>query len=171
MPKPRLGGGFARFHQTLDFGRFRSACCGEVVTALQVQPELGRAAEVPRETQRGVCGDTAPSTYDFIEPGRIDGEAPGELIDAQAKRLQQFLFADFAGMNGGRVSSFFGIAGSFFRMVVRDFDPKGVRFGPDEADAVLIVDLSDCPDPPAGAYATAPVAAAAGAADSMTAGD
>lgn len=63
---------------------------------LQVEPELGRGAEVARQAQGRVRGDGAATEGNLVEAGAGHLDGVGQLVDAQTHRLQEFLAQDFA---------------------------------------------------------------------------
>src|SRR5690606_8204762 len=70
-----------------------------LIVALQVDPELGRRAEVPSEPQRRVCGDPPLAVHDLIDPPGRDADRHGELVLRDAEAPDEVLPADFARVN------------------------------------------------------------------------
>src|SRR5690606_25903858 len=70
-----------------------------LIVALQVDPELGRRAEVPREPQRRVCGDPPLAVHDLIDPPGRDAERHGELVLRDAEAPDEILQEDLARVN------------------------------------------------------------------------
>src|SRR5690606_17150810 len=72
----------------------------EVVVALQVDPELGRRAEVPREPQSRVGADAALSVHDLVDAPRRHPDRHGYLVLADSERHKEVLHEHFAGVDG-----------------------------------------------------------------------
>src|SRR5690606_18247430 len=70
-----------------------------LIVALQVDPELGRRAEVPREPQRRVCGDPPPAVHDLVDPPGRDADRHGELVLRDAEALDEVLHEDLTRVN------------------------------------------------------------------------
>lgn len=74
---------------------------GDLVLALQVEPELRPVAEVAAEAHRGVCGHAAPPVQDVGDPARRHAEVEGEAVRAQATRFELAL-QEPSGVRDGR---------------------------------------------------------------------
>src|SRR5690606_33306848 len=88
--------------QDVPFQRFAGALsAGDValIVALQVDPELSRRAEVPREPQRRVCGDPPLAVHDLVDPPGRDADRHGELVLCDAEALDEVLHEDLARVN------------------------------------------------------------------------
>ena len=101
----------------------------ELVTALQVDPELRRGAEVLRESQRGICGDPPLAVHDLVDSARRHADRHGELVLRDPKPSMK---------SSMRTSP--GWIGSILSVVVNDLHllRPGVR--PHETDPPLVFD-------------------------------
>src|SRR5690606_13839173 len=70
-----------------------------LIVALQVDPELGRRAEVPSEPQRRVCGDPPLSVHDLIDPPGRDADRFVALVLRDPEVLDEILEEDLARVN------------------------------------------------------------------------
>ena len=107
----------------------------EVVSRLQVEPEPVGRREVSGQPQRGVCGDPALAADDLVDPpwGDTDGDSQPLLGDLQ--RDEELLEENLPGWIGAMVA----MCVCLLLVVVDDFDVVGAGWGPDEADAPLLV--------------------------------
>src|SRR5690606_36459007 len=71
----------------------------ELIVALQVDPELGRRAEVPREPQRRVCGDPPLAVHNLVDPPGRDANRHSELVLCDAEALDEVLHEDLTRVN------------------------------------------------------------------------
>jgi hypothetical protein len=72
-------------------GDFRAAVAldqGDLVLALEVEPELRPVAEVATQAHRRVSRDPAPSVQDVGDPAGGHAEVEGEPIGAQTTRFE-----------------------------------------------------------------------------------
>jgi len=106
---------------------------------LEVEPALRRSSEISGKPEGGIGRDAAAAAHDFIQPGGIDGQSLGELVDAHVPGLQNVFPDDLAGMNGGNG---FGIVVLLLVIVYDLYFCGVVGFVPDKADPVLIVNLN-----------------------------
>ncbi len=75
----------------LDAGRQVVLGNVEIVVHLETQPETGRISEIPGESERRVCRDTASPVHDFVDSSRGDAQIIAKLILADAQRLEKLL--------------------------------------------------------------------------------
>src|SRR6185437_11857970 len=77
------------------FGRF-----GQIVTVLEIQPELGRGPEVASQPQCGVRGDAALAAHDVVDARRWDIEFARESPGRKLEGLHELGLQDLSGMEG-----------------------------------------------------------------------
>ena len=70
----------------------------EIVSGLQIHPQLGGGAERFGQVQRRVRRDAALAFDQFVQPCTRPAEFPGKLRLRNAGRLQEFFEQYFAGM-------------------------------------------------------------------------
>ena len=70
----------------------------EIVSGLQIHPQLGGSAERFGQVQRRVRRDAALALDQFVQPCTRPAEFPGKLRLRNAGRLQEFFEQYFAGM-------------------------------------------------------------------------
>lgn len=72
----------------------------EILTALDVEPEVGGGAEDFGENQRGRRGDGAASGAEFVDVFALDAHGGSERSLGEVEREQEFFGEDFAGGGG-----------------------------------------------------------------------
>src|SRR5207245_1148311 len=77
----------------------------EIVGRLEVQPELGRAAQEAGEPQRRGSRDRPPPVEDVANGRLSHPRAFRETVRGHAERPQELFVQYLAGMNGSRSSS------------------------------------------------------------------
>jgi hypothetical protein len=71
----------------------------QLVSCLQVEPELGCGAEVNAQTQGGIRGDIATAVDDVADPSHRHVDVPRQLILADVQRLHELLLENLAWRN------------------------------------------------------------------------
>lgn len=89
---------------------------GEIVVRLQIQPELGRGVEAPRQPQRRIGRNGALAVDDSRNTVAGHAQRLGQCIGRQIEFVQKLVLQDLAGVNG---CSFGHVAAL---VVVHDFD-------------------------------------------------
>ena len=77
----------------------------EIITSLQIQPELLSSAEIPREAERGIGRDGPLPVDNLVDAPRWNADIPSQTILRDLKGLQKFGGEDLAGMQGTMLAS------------------------------------------------------------------
>src|SRR5579883_1255282 len=88
FPATASGGLGAGPDGALDFALLFLNGDAELIGLLQVEPELGRGPEIPREAEGCVRGDAAPAPHDLVEARGIDRQSFGKLVNAHVERRE-----------------------------------------------------------------------------------
>ena len=75
----------------------------QVITCLQVQPELRRGIEIPRQPQCSVRRDASLFANNIVDARRGNAQRNRQRVCGQAKRHHEFFAENFAGMNGSHL--------------------------------------------------------------------
>src|SRR5438067_584494 len=113
----------------------------DLVSPLQIQPELLRCPEKTRQSDGCVGTDTAPFQNYVVDTRRRNTEALRKFVNRHTQRRQKLLAQNFAGMNSPVRSplsdnTHFG----WPSMIVSDLHFISIVAPPNEANSVLIVD-------------------------------
>jgi len=111
----------------------------EVVASLQIQPEPITCAEIPREPQSAIRADGPGAMHDLVNPPRRHTDISGQPVLRQAKRFEEILREDFAGVYGFQLSSGHATPSSDTLVIVDDRNFVGIPILPAKADAPLLV--------------------------------
>ena len=71
-----------------------------LILSLEILPEVGRGAEVVRETHGGIGGDAPAPQDNLVDPAQGHLDLLRETILRQTTRLEEFLEQNLTGMNG-----------------------------------------------------------------------
>lgn len=107
---------------------------GEIIVRLQIQPELGRGVEVPRQPQRRIGRNGALAVDDSRNTVAGHAQRLGQCIGRQTEFVQKLALQNLAGVNRCSLGH---IAAS---VVVHDFDLVRIAAVPIEANPILPVD-------------------------------
>jgi hypothetical protein len=113
----------------------------EVVSSLQVDPELRRRTEVPTKSKGRVGRDATLSMDDLVDPPRRNVYVDGDTVLRDAERTDEVLEEHLAWMN--RVELVHVISSSHLvtiSVVIDDLDIRRPRRRPRETDPPLVVD-------------------------------
>src|SRR5699024_306793 len=77
----------------------------QLVVALQVDPELRRRPEVPRQPQRGVRSDPSLTVHDLIDPAGWHFDRDGELVLGDPEALDKVLHENLSRVDRGNLVS------------------------------------------------------------------
>lgn len=83
----------------------RAFCRFDVVSVLQIEPELRRGAERLAQAQRGVGGNAAGLGGNALDPRARHAHRLGQCAGRQSERHEEFFAQDFAGVERGKYFS------------------------------------------------------------------
>jgi len=123
-------------HVALDGQAVLSERGRQIVSRLQVQPELGRRTEIAGEADCGIRRDRARPLYakNVADPGCRNAQRERESVRRQAERLHELLAEYLAGMATDARHL------PLPSVVIDYLDQLGAALAPDKANAPLIVD-------------------------------
>src|SRR5215210_8034078 len=90
-------GGPPRPHSRFHLGPDVPPCNLQVIAGLEIEPKLGRNAEVLLQSQRGIRRQGTPAVNQLADAGGRDVEVPGKLVLAEPKRLHELEPEDLSG--------------------------------------------------------------------------
>ena len=129
---------FVEFPTDLALGDF------DIVSVLEIHPELCRGTEHLAETQGGVGGDPSCFRRDAFEARTRQVTSLGERTGGQIEWQKKFFSQNFSGMHGSKFfrhcyhSVVFGVVQS--SVVIGDLDISWSLLGPNETHSELIID-------------------------------
>ncbi len=75
----------------------------QVVACLQVQPELRRGIEIPRQPQCGIRRNAALFANDIVDARRGNAQRKRQRVRGQAQRHHEFLAENFTRVDGSHL--------------------------------------------------------------------
>ena len=107
----------------------------QVVVSLQTGPQFGGGSKKTSQPQGRIGGDAAFLQNYLVNAAGRHAQGAGERVLGKLERSHKFFAQNFAGMNWRPFPGF-----HIWLMIVHNFDIKGIRVLPPEADAPLLVD-------------------------------
>ncbi|MDE0123680.1 MAG: hypothetical protein OXN97_03790 [Bryobacterales bacterium] len=87
------------FNLPLDLRMQRPPDSIQIVSCLEIDPELGRRPEVAPKAKRGINADATTAPHDVVQTRPRNIQRPGKPIHAEPQRHQEFVSQNLTWMN------------------------------------------------------------------------
>jgi hypothetical protein len=134
-----VGSGGVRTNLATEAVAERCLCDFQLVTRLQIHPELRARSEITGEPHGRINRNSAPAADDVVETSPWHFYRLAHGVDAELERLEEIAFEDFSRVDRSNIP-FASRCHAVSPMVIDDFDVEGISVAPPEAYSPLIID-------------------------------